>query len=291
MTPRLLTTCLACAFPGIIVDARPPRRAATTTTTASTSTIHPRPALAAAATRSTNTSTVEIYLANGCFWERQWAYYVVETSAAPFSRAPIDISSKVGYAGGTPPADGNGPVCYHSGDSRDYSTLGMAEAVRVVLDSSRAVSQMRALARDFFDSFTGPSGQRARPDPGDVGTPYRSMVGLPGGNASALYGVFAAENTFGMALKPAVGGDADELNTVWVYDSTRFPFFEGERYHQAHCNFFSSEGMPYPTSYTSALWTQKATDGGAYANLWQPTGCPEGVMPHPGQLCDVSEVS
>mgnify|MGYP001467739000 CR=1 FL=1 len=67
--------------------------------------------------------------ANGCYWERQWAYYVVETTAAPFDRAAIDVSSKVGYAGGDPAVDIPGPVCYHSGDERDYSTLGMAEAV------------------------------------------------------------------------------------------------------------------------------------------------------------------
>tara|TARA_B110001452_G_scaffold11469_1_gene9464 strand:- start:55 stop:915 length:861 start_codon:yes stop_codon:yes gene_type:complete len=278
---RLLATYLACTFPGIVVDARPPHAIQTPAT-------RTRHALSSTTPRAAN-GTTAVYLANGCFWERQWAYYVVETTTTPFGRAAIDVSSKVGYAGGHPSAvDTPGPVCYHSGDERDYSTLGMAEAVRVVLDESRASDQMRVLSRDFFDSFTGPAGQRARPDAGDVGTPYRSMVGLPGGNASALYAVFAAENTLAMALKPGVGGDADELNTVWVYDSTRFPFYDGERYHQAHCNFFASEGMPYPASYTGSLWTQKATDGGAYANLWQPTGCPEGVMPHPGQLCDAA---
>ena len=105
--------------------------------------------------------------------------------------------------------------------------------------------------------------------------------------ASPLYPSFAAENTFGMRLKAGNGGDADEFNTVWIHDSTRFPFFDGEVYHQAHCNFFRSEGMPYPTSYTSDLWQQLQRDGGHYRNLWQPTGCPEsyGSIGHPGFLC------
>ena len=44
----------------------------------------------------------------------------------------------------------------------------------------------------------------------------------------------------------------------------------GEVYHQAHCNFFASDGMPYPDSYTADLWSAKRASG-EYA----PTGCPE----------------
>ena len=131
---------------------------------------------------------------------------------------------------------------------------------------------MRALAADFFASFTGPPGTRARPDPMDMGTPYRSVVGLPGGVHSSLYPVFASENDarYGMVLKPGSGGDGDELNTVWVYDTAVTPFFDGEVYHQNHCNFFQSEGMPYPASYTEDLWQQKKAAG-----EYTPTGCPE----------------
>ena len=230
--------------------------------------------------------TVQIYLANGCYWERQWAYYEVETTHPAFSRSDANFSAKVGYAGGTAPGNG-APVCYHSGDARDYSRIGMAEATRVVLDRSNAENQMKALARDFFDSFTGPSGQRARPDPGDRGSPYRSMVGLPGGTSSPLYSVFAAENTFNMQLNPGRGGDADALNVVYVYDSDVFPFFDGEVYHQAHCNFFMSSGMPYPKTYTAGVWSQHKAGGGYYGNLWTPTGCPEyhSGISHPGSLC------
>ena len=144
---------------------------------------------------------------------------------------------------------------------------------------------MRALARDYFDSFQGGDGQRGRPDPGDVGPAYRSVIGLPGGRSSPLYAVFAAENTHNMSLQDGAQGDDDQFNTVWVYDSAAFPFYDGEVYHQAHCNFFMNAGMPYPSTYFSDLWEALQHDGGAYGNLWQPTGCPEDVMPHPGALC------
>ena len=185
---------------------------------------------------------IQIYLGNGCFWERQWAYFEVETDkAGPFGRAPRNFTSKLGYAGGTTVRN---EVCYHTGDARDYSRLGHAEAVRVTLDADKAHEQMSALAKDFFGSFKGASGSRGRPDPMDRGAPYRSFVGLPGGLNSKLYTTFAAANAYGMALVEGVGGDGDVANTVWIYDSARFPFYDGEVYHQHHCNFFSSDGMP-----------------------------------------------
>ena len=83
--------------------------------------------------------TIQVYLGNGCFWERQFAYFVVEVTNDAFLRAKLNFSARVGYAGGTAPANG-GPVCYHTGDSRDYSRIGMAEVTRIVLDKPRAYS-------------------------------------------------------------------------------------------------------------------------------------------------------
>jgi peptide methionine sulfoxide reductase MsrA len=266
------------------------------------------------ASLGSTSATVQIYLANGCYWERQWAYFLVETTNKEFARSTA-----------------GGPVCYHTGDARDYSQIGMGEATRVVLDEAKAAKQMKALARDFFDSFTGSAGHRQRPDPGDMGSPYRSFIGLPGGVSSPLYPVFEAENTFNMDLKPGQGGDADALNVVWVYDSDTFPFYDGEVYHQAHCDFSMSSGMPYPSTYFTNVWEQCVSlsrpahvlvvlcaslpalclsrciypltypgadgsphaprrhkkTGGYYGNLWAPTGCPEshsGIQ-RPGHLC------
>ena len=224
---------------------------------------------------TTKEQHIRVYLGQGCFWERQWAYFKVETDDdGPFRRTPSSFSAYVGYAGGKMPNEG-GAVCYHTGDDRDYTTLGHGEAVQLELDASSAAQQLSALARDFFDAFTGRDGQRSRPDPMDRGAPYRSFVGLPGGMQSPLYATFAKENTHGMHLKEGKGSDQDAFNTVWVYDTTAFPFFAGEVYHQNHCNFFQSEGMPYPDSYTVRLWDELKASG-----HFEQTGCPEEFASH-----------
>ena len=214
-----------------------------------------------------STDAVKVYLGNGCFWERQWAYVRVEKG---FGRDNASLTAKVGYAGGASPPHGGTAVCYHTSDGRDYSWLGHAEAVQVLLDRARATEQMLTLAKDFFGSFQGSAGSRARPDPMDRGAPYRSFVGLPGGMSSPLFPVFSSANTLGMAIKPGHGHDADEFNTVWVYDSDKYPFFDGEVYHQFHSNFFRSEGMPYGDDYVHGLWDKQKK-----ACRIVETGCPE----------------
>lgn len=142
----------------------------------------------------------------------------------------------------------------------------------------------------------------------------RRSQGLPGGMRSPLYSAFEKENTWGMELKEGVGRDADAFNVVWVYDTTKSPFFDGEVYHQFHCNvshsrtherfftcgaplgvvaplvcafsltapsrvivvpqFFMSEGMPYPPWYTRDLWESQQRTGRIKA-----TGCPEAYHP------------
>lgn len=216
------------------------------------------------------------HCAAGCFWERQWAYFNVETDpAGPFARAAADFTSYVGYAGGQNPPDDGSAVCYHTGDDRDYAHLGAAEAVQITLDDGKRSEQLAALAHDFFASFTGPSGSRARPDPMDRGPPYRSFVGLAGGMSSADFAIVEKENTFGMSLKHGLGGDADEFNTVFIYDTAAFPYYKGEVFHQNHCNFFTSEGMPYPNSYTVDLYDELKANG-----RYAPTGCPEQPWTH-----------
>ena len=76
-------------------------------------------------------------------------------------------------------------------------------------------------------------------------------------------------------LKEGRGGDGDEYNTVWIYDTEAYPFYRGEVYHQNHCNFFPSEGMPYPDSYTDELYKRMRSTG-----KFIPTGCPENPFSH-----------
>ena len=214
---------------------------------------------------------VFIYLGNGCFWERQWAYVEVETRA--WHRAPENVTSKVGYAGGSR-AGASGRVCYHCGllCPDDYSVLGHSEVVQMRLDAPSAPQQMEALARDFFDSFVCTAqGGCTRPDPGDQGSAYRSVLGVPGGMDGPLFAAVAAANTRGMRLTRGQGDEGEARNSVLVYDSLQLPFHLGEPYHQFHSNFFQSPGMPYPASYTAGLW-ELQKDLGAIPS----TGCPAG---------------
>ena len=214
-------------------------------------------------------NTTKIYLGNGCFWERQYAYYVVESQQ--FGRSGGGISSKTGYAGGN--EEPGPPVCYHtSSPLHDYGALGHAEVVEVVLDDADATAQFAALAADFFGSFTGAAGSRARPDPMDVGQPYRSVVGIPGGVDGPLYPTLSAANTHGMELKAGFGSDGDDFNVVWILDSRVYPFHQAEAYHQMHSNFFQSEGMPYPPSYVNDLWEQQKQ----LCLVREIDGCPDG---------------
>ena len=89
-----------------------------------------------------------------------------------------------------------------------------------------------------------------RPDKGDRGGEYRSLVGLPGGESSPLAGVVAkALEGKGLKLARGSGDDGDTLGTgkVWLYDTAAFPFYQAEGYHQFHDGF--APGENYPNSY------------------------------------------
>jgi len=233
--------------------------------------------------------------------ERQWAYVNLEAAqSGPFRRRRAEwITSYSGYAGGTPPATASASssrpqgVCYSSADpDHDYRELGFCEVVRVLLDAEPVLSarrtsgnttaggvgqwaheQMRALADDYFASFDGPDGHRRRPDDRyEHGSPYRSVIGLPGGIDSPLFAdVVAANAPFGMLLLPGNSPNGtEELNVVRILNTSDFPFYIGEMYHQYHLNFFQSEGMPYPMNYTEGLWTHMVGRGLVVSN-----GCPE----------------
>lgn len=228
--------------------------------------------------RSRNQNRTVVYLGNGCFWERQFAYVQVE-GEAPFGRTAASApTAVVGYAGGTGGTGGAGPgglVCYHHSGSQAnvYSHLGHAEVVAVELDAGAGAetekAQFRALAKDYFSSFHRlASGKMQRPDPGDRGSEYRNLVGIPSGTGGPLYPILAQENVHGMALKAGAGSEQDVLNTVWVLDSDQFPFFRGEQYHQYHSNFFGA-------SYGS-VYLNKARKAQIDAGHIEPTGCPEG---------------
>lgn len=233
--------------------------------------------------------SVDVWLGNGCFWERQYAYANIELSPSQrpclegvgsatcksmysFGRSMYTVTSKVGYAGGITPST-NGKVCYHHEDRPGdvYSTLGHAEVTSVTLDGDKALEQFRVLAEDFFDSFihlTGP--KSARPDQDmDVGGEYRNLIGIPGGVTSEYYAALKRANINGMDLVTGQGNEPDVLDRVYVYDSKVFPFYLGEQYMQFHSNFF---GDTYPSSYLKTLFETQRSSGAI------PLGeCPPGL--------------
>lgn len=179
----------------------------------------------------------------------------------PMGRSWLNTTAVVGYAGGTKSSP-SGLACYHHwGDSSDgtlYESLGHAEAVQIELELGKEALQFKALVVDFFGSFTKtPSGMQ-RPDPGDRGGPYRSLIGIPGGVNSSLYQIVVDNNVNGMVLQEGTGDEGDVFNQVWIMDSTKFPFYRAEQYHQFHSNFF---GPAYPSSYVYDAWNYKISLG------------------------------
>ena len=88
---------------------------------------------------------------------------------------------------------------------------------------------------DEYISLFDKNGER--PDKGDIGSEYRSLVGLPGGLNSPLYPALkAAADKKQIKLEEGAGSDADTLfkGKIWVMDSNKFPFKQAELYHQFH---------------------------------------------------------
>ena len=217
-----------------------------------------------------------VWFGDGCFWERQYAYVQVELDpSGPFKRSNRTITSVVGYAGSKNAGPG-GHVCYDNGGPTDYGDLGHCETVAVSLDLGKEKEQFGALVKDFFDSFTPTEQGFARPDTppnlpfgGDQGPSYRSVVGLPGGIHGPLFPILRAANAprgpknLTMKLEADMHGNGtqDEFNTVYVMDSSVFPFFRAEKYHQFHSNFFHNPKQPksddnghYPDNYVKDLY-------------------------------------
>jgi len=210
-----------------------------------------------------------IYFGNGCFWGRQHTFYEAELS---LGRTDDTITSVVGYAGGASVRPEDSPVCYYYGPSETvYERLGHCEVVAVDAADEK---ELRVLADAYFASFQKiPGLGMQRVDPQDAGPGYRNCVALPGGVDSPLFPAIQAANVNGMKLVPGTGNnmkpkpsETDIINTVWIYDSDRLPFFPAEVYHQFHDGL----GYKFPVAYTRDLKASALERG-----LIAPTGCPE----------------
>eukprot|EP01038_Epipyxis_sp_PR26KG_P006251 gene6251-8610_t len=203
-----------------------------------------------------------------CFWHVQHEF--VETERRVLGRSDNELTSVAGYAGGTRFGKSNtNPsgrvVCYHNlMGSNDYGSLGHGEVVKLDIPPE----SLRNFAEEYFSLF---GVDKERPDKGDVGPEYRSLIGIPGGVANAEeFSIIKEEaDKKGITLKEGKGNDADTLGRkmVWVMDSNKFEFNPAEVYHQYHDGFM--RGEQYPQSYNDLV--QLALKN----KVISPTGCPE----------------
>lgn len=168
------------------------------------------------------------------------------------------LTAFTGYAGGTHTSE-DGRVCYHSmSGEADYGKLGHAEVVSLDLPDAIAAT----VAAVFFDETCV---RGVRRDTQDWGAEYRSVVGFPGGiNSHAGQEFSKAASARGIRLRAGAGNDGDDRGTVWVMDSSQFPYYQAEVYHQFHDDMTEAYGAAYNALRDSLL----------SAGRIHRTGCP-----------------
>mmetsp|Transcript_159049 Transcript_159049/g.290075 ORF Transcript_159049/g.290075 Transcript_159049/m.290075 type:complete len:249 (+) Transcript_159049:44-790(+) len=198
------------------------------------------------------------YFGCGCFWHVQHEF-ITNFESRLLGRAGLNFTAFAGYAGGTEVGE-DGLVCYHNGKGiADYGEMGHAEVVSLAVDPSN----FKAAAEFFFDNVC-PGGLRA--DPQDVGTEYRSLVGFSGGLESAAGKAFAeVAKQKNVKVVAGKGDDADVSGTVYVMDTTAFPFYQAEIYHQFHDDMLETYSAKYHSLQSFFV----------DAGVLQETGCPE----------------
>lgn len=183
-----------------------------------------------------NTNMVDVYFGCGCFWHMQHGFVVFEMT--DLCRKGGDITARAAYAGGLETGP-DGLVCYHNMQgTADYGQLGHAEVVSMKVPEAH----FGAFAAKFFELCPG----GVREDTQDGGGEYRSVVGLPGGMSSPLKKVLQ-EKAGSTKLTEGKGNEGDTLNArdVLVYDTSSFPAYTAEKYHQFHDDMIDAYGAEY----------------------------------------------
>lgn len=186
----------------------------------------------ASAAASANGTSVSVYFGLGCFWHIQYKFIQAERKI--LGRNDAELTAITGYAA----ARGDGAFCYTDGQLH-------AEVVELVIPASSVAK----FATAYWGMFVG----KDRSHTNDRGPNYRAAIGLPCGMQSTLLPEIRAaqhgvvSQTF--ELRQGTGDDPDTLGSahVWVYDSNKFPFHQGETYHQFHDDYLPNGD--YPSSY------------------------------------------
>lgn len=221
-------------------------------------------------TRSSDEDTIGIFFGCGCFWHVQHELVMAEMKILGRSRS--ELTAYVGYAGGS----GTGPegkVCYHGSDD-DYSRRGHTEVVHLDIPRRR----FPEFAKAYWRLFEGVD----RADVQDQGPEYRAAIGIPGGaKAKDLLAELGAaqegitEQT--MEVRPGKGSDPDTLGKrlVWLYDTHKYPFYQGESWHQFHDDMVERYSQAYHGLKEAQAKAGRLTETGCFkdgdASLGQPT--------------------
>ena len=123
----------------------------------------------------------DVYFGVGCYWHVMHEF--VQTEQNVLGRSTKEVTSAAGYGGSklvgkdsNRPDNKKGVVCYHNlMGVGDYGSLGYGEVVG--MDLPKTEESMRAFAKEYFSLFKNGD----RPDLGDRGLEYRSLIGLPSG--------------------------------------------------------------------------------------------------------------
>lgn len=176
-----------------------------------------------------------MYFGAGCFWHVQHEFIKAERSI--LQRKDSELTAFAGYAGQA----ATGTACY-------YDEKVSSEVVGIQIPEEKVYD----FAAMFFSLFNGHDRSHAN----DKGPHYRAVIGLPGGMESSLMseiqrGQTSQGKTFD--LTEGKGDDADTLGTktIWVYDSSTFPFHQGELYHQFHDDYLP--GGNYEHAYNALV--------------------------------------
>jgi peptide methionine sulfoxide reductase MsrA len=197
---------------------------------------------------------VGLYFGCGCFWHVQHELIVAEREI--LGRTDDELTAIVGYAGGEGAGPNGNRACYH-GDPDNYNLLGHTEVVYVSVPREK----VGEYAARYWQLFVGIN----RVDIQDIGPEYRAAIGVPDLDQDMLDEIEAAQGATKFEMKVGEGSDPDTLGValVWLYDAKKYPFFQGEIYHQFHDDMVEK--------YTAEYHSLKGDfiDAGKLA----PTGC------------------
>jgi peptide methionine sulfoxide reductase MsrA len=207
--------------------------------------------------------SVQLYFGNGCFFARQ-NLFIDQFEQKVLGRKNDQLTSIAGYAGSTRIGP-DGSACYHNPQNfSDYGALGHAEVVELHVPIDSLAHAFSIYFGSFIEVDTG---TWARPDYYDQGAEYRSLVGVPGGFAnSKVLKAMRDANVHNLTLQVGRGSDPDTFstNTVFVMDTSDFPFIQAELCLQFHDDSIAK----YPATYHSL-----AQDLEANGRL-KPSRCP-----------------